>query len=343
MHGGAPRVAYEMGEMMTASLGNELEGFEPSQWQPYPQHHGKRLSAPGAQGSSREGFTEIVQVADGLHAAITNWPAATSPVATTWVETVPAECGYLYVGLEGDARIEFEGGGSARRLGASCSITVAPPGSRHLWRSGPSVVRRGVVIGFHARYLRRRYPDLPYQCSGTLGAWLTNSETRLRDFDITMLPVMREATATLLSTQIEGQFRHAFVSATIEQLLALAVAALANCEGEAPVRLSRRDREMLREVRAVLDANLADPPSVEELARQFGINRNKLRYGFRIVLGKSVGEYLTEQRMATAFALLEQGAGSVSEVAARVGYPHLCNFATAFKRRFGRTPSTVAR
>jgi AraC-like DNA-binding protein len=47
--------------------------------------------------------------------------------------------------------------------------------------------------------------------------------------------------------------------------------------------------------------------------------------------------------MRIAFALLEQRLDSVSGVAARVGYTHLCNFTTAFKRRFGQTPSTVAR
>jgi AraC-like DNA-binding protein len=339
---GTPRITYEMGELVIASLGSELEGFHATAWQPYPQHCGKRLSAPAVHGASRPGFTEIVEAADGLHAVITDWPAATSYVAT-WEETVPAECGYLYVGLEGDGRIEVEGIGYARRSGASCSVTVAPPGATHLWRTGPRVVRRGVCIAFHARYLRARYPNLPHRCSSTLGPWLSNGESRVRDFEVPLLPVMREATAALLSTRLEGQFRHAFVSTTVEQLLCLAVAALADRESATPIRLSMRDRDILRDIRCSLDENLADPPTVEDLARHFGINRNKLRYGFRVLFGNTVGEYLLEQRMRIAFALLEQRLDSVSGVAARVGYTHLCNFTTAFKRRFGQTPSTVAR
>jgi AraC-like DNA-binding protein len=342
LHDGAPRITYEMSELMIASLGNEVEGFHPLAWQPYPQHCGKRLSAPDVHGSSPSGFTDIVQAADGLYAVITDWPAAASHDAT-WVETVPAEFGYIYIGLEGDGRIEVEGVGYARRPGASCSVTVAPPGSTHLWRRGPRAVRRGVCIAFHAPYLRARYPNLLDQCPGTLGAWLRNSETRLRDFDVPLLPVMREATAALLSTRLEGQFRHAFVSTTVEQLVCLAVAALAAREAAGPARLALRDREILCEVRRILDENLTDPPTAEELARRFGINRNKLRYGFRILFGNSVREYLLEKRMRIAFAMLEQKPDSVGEVAELVGYTHLCNFTTAFKRRFGQTPSTVAR
>jgi AraC-like DNA-binding protein len=339
---GTPRITYEMSELMIASLGSELEGFHAAAWQPYPQHRGKRLSAPAVHGSSPPGFTEIVEAADGLHAVITDWPAATSHVAT-WEETVPAECGYLYVGLEGDGRIEVEGIGYARRSGASCSVTVAPPGATHLWRTGPRVVRRGVCIAFHARYLHARYPSLLHRCSSTLGPWLSHGESRVRDFEVPLLPVMREATAALLSTRLEGQFRYAFVSTTVEQLVCLAVAALADREAATPVRLSVRDRDILRDIRCSLDENLADPSTVEELARQFGINRNKLRYGFRVLFGNSVGEYLLEQRMRIAFALLEQRVHCVSEVAARVGYTHVCNFTTAFKRRFGQTPSAIAR
>jgi AraC-like DNA-binding protein len=47
--------------------------------------------------------------------------------------------------------------------------------------------------------------------------------------------------------------------------------------------------------------------------------------------------------MRMAFELLEKNTHSVSEVAALVGYDYLCNFTTAFKRRFGQTPSKTSR
>jgi len=336
---GVTRIAYDMMELVMPSLDRELVGFEPLSWQPYPRHLGKRLSAPALNSPSRLGFTEIVQASDGLQAIITDWPAGASRAAI-WAETVPAQCGYLYIGLEGDGRVEMEGLGHARRSGPSCAITIAPPASTQVWRSGPGLRRRGVCIVFHARYLHRRYPEMLRRCTRSLGPWLSTGESQLRDFEIPLLPVMQAATAALLSTTLEGEFRHAFVGSTVEQLLCLAIAALVDRES-VPVRLSRRDRETLAEVRTILDQHLADPPTVEDLAQQFGTNRNKLRLGFKEVFGTSVADYLFEQRMRVAFELLERSCLSVTEVAARCGYPHVCNFTTAFKRRFGQRPTDV--
>jgi AraC-like DNA-binding protein len=341
VQGGIPRIAYEMGELFVSSLGSQLAGFVPSRWQPYPEHRGKRLSAPALDTAARAGFTEIVQAGDGLHTIITDWPSGASPEAV-WAETVPGEHGYLYIGLEGDGRVQLEGLGHARRQGASCSVTVAPPESTQVWRSGPTVVRRGVCIAFQGRYLRSRYPDLLARCRGSLGPWLANSESRLRDFDVPLSPVMHAVTSALLSTRLEGQFRYDFVRSTTEQLLCLAIAALAD-RTSAPNRLSARDREILENVRKTIHESLIDPPRVEVLAGRFGINRNKLRFGFKEIFGTTVSEYLLEQRMRVAFDLLEQQSQSVGEVAAQVGYAHLCNFTTAFKHRFGQTPSKVAR
>lgn len=98
----------------------------------------------------------------------------------------------------------------------------------------------------------------------------------------------------------------------------------------------------MQRVRTIIDENLADPPRLEDLARCFGINRTKLRLGFKGAFGVSASVYLLEQRMRVAFDLLEHKHLSVTEVAARVGYPHLCNFTTSFKKRFGQSPSKIS-
>lgn len=153
---------------------------------------------------------------------------------------------------------------------------------------------------------------------------------------------MQAGTAALLSTRLEGQFRHAFVSSTTEQLLCLALSALADRTSQS-TRLSTRDREIIQSVRRIFDESLADPPRVEDLAKRFGINRNKLRCGFKDIFGASIAEYWIARKMRIAFELLEQEHRSVSEVSACVGYDYLCNFTTAFKRWFGQTPREVAK
>lgn len=335
------RIDYEFAQLVNPALGEEVSGFERLPWQPYPQRQGKRLSAPAIGRAALSGFTDIVEADDDLYAIITHWPSNSAQVMANWAETVPEQYGYLYIGLEGDGCIEVEGLGRARQPGPHCSVTIAPPASTHVWRTGPGVARRGACIAFHTRHLRRRYPDLLARCGGTLGPWLNNSETQMRDFEIPLLPLMSAATSALLSSRLEGESRLSFVSATVEQLLCLAMAALAERSASMP-GLSARDRQIVQRVRAAMDENLADPPRLEDLAKKFGINRNKLRFGFKALFGTSAAEYLFEQRMRAAFELLECERYSVTEVSARVGYSHLCNFTTAFKRRFGRTPGKTA-
>jgi AraC-like DNA-binding protein len=334
------RIQYDVEELLEPGHAEGIAGFKRTRWQPYRGGTGIRMSAPTLSDGTAEGFTEVVKAGDGLHAIITDWRGRASFRAATWAEKVDDQFGWLYIGLAGDGSVEVEGMGSARRPGPSCSLTLAPPRSTYLWQLPGEALRRAVCIAFHARYLKRRYPDLLGQCANTIGPWLAQRETTLRDFEIPLLPVMSAATQGLLTMRLEGEFRQQFVSSTVEQLLCLALSGLAARPTE-PVRLSTRDRKVLQDVRAALDESLGDDITLESLARRFGINRKKLGFGFKDQFGMPVFEYLAERRMATAFDLLASGDFSVSEVGRRVGYTHLCNFTTAFRRRYGQTPSSI--
>lgn len=91
--------------------------------------------------------------------------------------------------------------------------------------------------------------------------------------------------------------------------------------------------------RDILEQRLTDPPSIEGLARQVGINARSLTGTFRAVFGSSIAAYVTRRRLELAVELLEQGL-TPSEVANRVGYSpsHLSN---AIQRRFGMRPRDI--
>ena len=67
--------------------------------------------------------------------------------------------------------------------------------------------------------------------------------------------------------------------------------------------------------------------------------------GLRVLSGNTrlSGDALSgrEQRLARAWAALEQTGCSVAEVAHGAGYSSAANFSTAFKRRFGISPKLV--
>lgn len=99
--------------------------------------------------------------------------------------------------------------------------------------------------------------------------------------------------------------------------------------------------ERLHHAREILDAQLDDPPSLDELARAIGTNVRALKQGFKACFGNTVFGYVLEQRMQLARRLLEQGGMSVALVAQQVGYGASSNFTTAFRRRFGMPPSAM--
>lgn len=84
--------------------------------------------------------------------------------------------------------------------------------------------------------------------------------------------------------------------------------------------------------------NLADPPSLHELARRVGSNKTTLNQGFRQVFGTSAFEFLRIQRLERARELLENKRMNVTQTALEVGYEHPKNFTRAFKSHFGINP-----
>lgn len=101
---------------------------------------------------------------------------------------------------------------------------------------------------------------------------------------------------------------------------------------------SPRELECFHEARSILLAELADPPSVTELARRVGTNAKKLGAGFNALFGQPVYAFVKTSRLDAARQMLEAGETSVTNVARYVGYQPQ-HFATEFRRRFGISPT----
>lgn len=88
---------------------------------------------------------------------------------------------------------------------------------------------------------------------------------------------------------------------------------------------------------------LGDPVTVTAVAEACGTSVRSLQAGFRRELGTTPLQWLRSQRIERAHALLAGGAPglSVTDVAYSCGFFHLGEFSTAFRSRYGVTPSTV--
>jgi AraC-like DNA-binding protein len=105
--------------------------------------------------------------------------------------------------------------------------------------------------------------------------------------------------------------------------------------------LSKQDLANLHSARSILDTQYADAPTIIQLARKVGVNKQKLTRGFKYIFGLTVYDYLLSVRMARARTLLLETELSITQIALEVGYEYAGNFTTAFKRYFGVPPNVM--
>ncbi len=103
------------------------------------------------------------------------------------------------------------------------------------------------------------------------------------------------------------------------------------------IKLRALDIEKIQEARDTLVADLTAPPTIEQLAYRIGINRQKLKSGFKLVFDATVNEYLRNERLEKAAMLMLEGK-NVAEAISEVGYNNRGYFSQRFQEKYGVLP-----
>lgn len=98
------------------------------------------------------------------------------------------------------------------------------------------------------------------------------------------------------------------------------------------------DVSKYKKAKEIITKNMIDPPTLEDLAEEVGLNIKKLKEGFKEQYGMPVFTYLFHYKMEFARNLLDENQQNINEIAAEVGYSSATHFIAAFKRKFGITP-----
>ncbi len=96
--------------------------------------------------------------------------------------------------------------------------------------------------------------------------------------------------------------------------------------------------QKVERVRAFIEAHLAEPVRVEQLADTVHMSPFHFTRMFKQATGESPHAYLTSRRMDRAKVLLSQSAMPLVDVAATVGFQTQGHFTEVFRRRVGITP-----
>ncbi|UOD50630.1 helix-turn-helix domain-containing protein [Orrella daihaiensis] len=90
-----------------------------------------------------------------------------------------------------------------------------------------------------------------------------------------------------------------------------------------------------------LSTNITEPHTVVGLAKLFGVSPKSMNMAFVRKYGMSVAQFIREQRLALAHEQITQSKLQISEIAAKLGYPHISNFSSLFKSFYGYSPITL--
>jgi AraC-like DNA-binding protein len=97
-------------------------------------------------------------------------------------------------------------------------------------------------------------------------------------------------------------------------------------------------RERVEKVRTLLQETLAEPPSLDEIARKVGCSPFYLSRTFSKETEMTIPQFIRKIRMERAAELLRSGKYNVTEAAMEVGYSSLSHFSLAFHEVHGCCP-----
>lgn len=148
-------------------------------------------------------------------------------------------------------------------------------------------------------------------------------------------PAMIRNIYEIFNTPMSGMLKRMIIEAKMLELIALQWGTSIS----SPTKGKSVKNNILNDVKTYLDQTFLEEHSLRKICMRFGINEFTLKNGFKTQFGITVFDYLIARRLDHARDLLVQPDYSIQRVSALVGYKYANHFSTAFKNRFGKTPS----
>ena len=163
-----------------------------------------------------------------------------------------------------------------------------------------------------------------------------------------MTAEMYQALRQILECPYSGASRRLFLESRCLELVACQLEQLygsgdLSLDVYAPGSLHPSEKSGIEKVRRLLLDNLGNPPNLDDLAGFVGMSHPKLNRCFRQFYGKTVFQYLRDERLKKAQVLIEDQGRTVTEAAYLVGYSSLSHFSKAYKHHYGISPGAEYR
>ena len=153
-------------------------------------------------------------------------------------------------------------------------------------------------------------------------------------------PQMYQLIQDIIDCERKGVYKKMFLESKIIELLLLQLEQISSHENHVP-SIKKKDIEKIYAVKEIIIKNLNKNISLVELAHQVGTNEFMLKKNFKQLFGTTVFSFWNDAKMEQAKSMLIKQDMNIKEISDLIGYKNQRHFASAFKRKFGISPSQL--
>ena len=287
-----------------------------------------------------EGFREIVMLEDGFQVVLGDITCHKE----AYLSMKSDDSLKFHFRLEGSSGMEISDNTENQITDYSMGVLLHPEGLEKQEHYLAGEHERSVTLICEASFLSEMFGDTPDKLPSQLADFVRNGKATAYRDSLPMKVDMVTAANGILSTELRGSLRRYYIEGRALELLVLSLQACIDAEANVdnPEKgMSQREVDRMHKTRELLEEQFVNPPTIGEVARHIGLNEAKLMHDFKQLFGQTIFDFTQNLRMDEAKKLLETTERSITEIAFDVGYEYSSNFTTAFKRRFGITPSVA--
>ncbi len=151
---------------------------------------------------------------------------------------------------------------------------------------------------------------------------------------------MRRIIDQITNCNYTGKMKEVYFKNKASELLMLYISALE--EKEHYFSIKNKDKMKLEQAKEFILSNSPNKLlSLKEISLASGLNQFKLKKGFKELFGTCVSQFMIDRKLQHAYELILNSEMSISEISIIAGYSYPQHFSKAFKKHFGKSPSTL--
>ncbi len=286
------------------------------------------------------GYREYVSLSPNLFVTLNNF----TPTEDLQFKLAGEDSFIAHFQLSGQSYSQFTVNQSLEITGAKCVMAYHPSGIGETEFFPAGINEQSITISCGVDLFKDYFQGDSDSISRYLRQLVFGQTQKLVLETMPIMPRMCDIVKQLINLESEGQLRRLHYEALSMEILCELFSYWSERETHRKyIELSGKDVKRIHEVHDLLRDSFPATPSIADISRQVGLNRNKLCYGFKAVFHQTIGEYCQLQRMQYAAELLQKSNETVNNISYKIGYENVASFSTAFKKHYQISPSEYRR